>query len=71
MSLELYHTILLIAGGVNLMIALALLMSNSDYRDYNVYRRAHAAVAVHAADGDGHCRVRLYLLLANRIRTGD
>lgn len=46
MSLEFYNTILLIAGGVNLLIALALLMGNSDYRDYDVYRRARQLSAL-------------------------
>ena len=46
MSQALYHTVLLIAGGVNLLLALVLLMGNSDYRDYDVYRRARCLVAL-------------------------
>ena len=46
MSQVLYHTILLIAGGVNLLIALALLAGNSDYCDYDVYRRSRQLSAL-------------------------
>lgn len=46
MSLELYHTMLLIAGGVNLLIALVLLVGNYDYSDYDIYRRSRRFVAL-------------------------
>jgi len=46
MSQELYQTVLLIAGGVNLLLALVLLLDNGEYRDYDVYRRARSLVAL-------------------------
>ena len=46
MALELYHTMLLIAGGVNLLIAFVLLLGNVEYRDYDIYRLSRRLVAV-------------------------
>lgn len=46
MEHQLYHTVLLIAGGVNLLIAFVLLHSNVWFRNYDVYRRARQLVAL-------------------------
>ena len=46
MEHQLYPTVLLIAGGVNLLIAFVLLHSNVWFRNYDVYRRARQLVAL-------------------------
>lgn len=45
MAHELYHTVLLLAGGINLMIAFVLLYNNIWFRNYDVYCRARQLVA--------------------------
>ena len=46
MEHQLYHTMLLIAGGNNLIIAFVLLYNNMWFRNYDVYRRARQLVAL-------------------------
>lgn len=46
MEQQLYHTVLLFAGGVNLLIAFVLLYNNVWFRNYDVYRRARQLVAL-------------------------
>ena len=46
MELELYRTILILGGAVNIFIALALLHDNVYYRVYDVYHRARTLVAI-------------------------
>ena len=49
MELELYHLVLILAGAVNLLIAVALLHDNIYFNNYEVYRRARIFVAVNYA----------------------
>ena len=49
MELELYHLVLILAGAVNLLIAVALLHDNVYFNNYEVYRRARIFVAVNYA----------------------
>lgn len=46
MEQQLYHIVLLLAGGVNLLIAVVLLYNNVWFRNYDVYRRARQLVAL-------------------------
>ena len=46
MTYELYHTVLLLAGGINVLIAFVLLYNNIWFRQYDVYRRARCLVAL-------------------------
>jgi hypothetical protein len=46
MNQLIYHTILLLAGGINLLIAFVLLYNNMWFRNYDVYRRARQLVAL-------------------------
>lgn len=46
MAHELYHTILLIAAGINFLIAFVLLYNNIWYRYYGIYCRARILVAL-------------------------
>ena len=46
MEHQLYHTILLLAGGINMLIAFVLLYSNVWFLNYDVYRRARQLVAL-------------------------
>ena len=45
MEFELYRTVLILGGVVNLLIALALLHNNVDFRIYDVYHRSRSLVA--------------------------
>ena len=49
MELELYRTALILAGAVNLLIAVALLHNNVFFRVYDVYFRSRWLVAVNYA----------------------
>ena len=49
MELELYRTALIIAGAVNLLIAVALLHNNVYFRVYDVYYRSRTLVAINYA----------------------
>ena len=49
MELELYHLVLILAGAVNLLIAMALLHDNVYFNNYEVYRRARIFVAINYA----------------------
>lgn len=46
MAHELYHIVLQLAGGVNMMIAFVLLYNNIWFSNYDVYRRARQLVAI-------------------------
>ena len=46
MELRLYSTVLMLAAGVNLIIAFALLHNNMWFRTYDVYRRSRTLLAV-------------------------
>jgi hypothetical protein len=46
MEHQLYHTVLLLAGGINILIASVLLYNNVWFRNYDVYRRARQLVAL-------------------------
>ena len=46
MEHQLYHTMLLLAGSVNIIIAVVLLYNNAWFRNYDVYRRARQLVAL-------------------------
>jgi hypothetical protein len=46
MELQLYHTVLLLAGGINILIAFVLLHNNYWYHDYGVYHRSRRLVAL-------------------------
>ena len=46
MELELYRTTLMLAGAVNILIAIALLHNNIYFRFYDVYHRARSLVAL-------------------------
>jgi hypothetical protein len=46
MEHQLYHTVLLLAGGINILIAIVLLYNNVWFRNYDVYRRARQLVAI-------------------------
>ena len=46
MELELYRTILILGGVVNILIALVLLHNNVDFRIYDVYHRSRSLVAL-------------------------
>lgn len=46
MELELYHLMLMLAGAVNLLIAVALLHNNVYFRIYDVYHRSRTLVAL-------------------------
>lgn len=46
MAHQLYHTVLLLAGGVNFLIAFVLLCNNVWFRDYDVYCRARQLVSL-------------------------
>ena len=49
MEFELYRTVLILGGVVNLLIALALLHNNVDFRIYDVYHRSRSLVALNYA----------------------
>ena len=49
MELQLYYTVLYLAGAINIMIALVLIHNNVYYADYDVYRRSRTLVAVNYA----------------------
>lgn len=49
MELQLYFTVLYLAGAVNILIALVLIHNNVYYADYDVYRRSRTLVAVNYA----------------------
>lgn len=49
MELELYRTALILAGAVNLLIAVALLHNNVYFRVYEVYHRSRSLVAINYA----------------------
>ena len=46
MELQLYFTVLYLAGAVNILIALVLIHNNVYYADYDVYRRSRSLVAL-------------------------
>lgn len=46
MEHQLYHTVLLLAGGINFLIAVVLLYNNVWFRSYDVYRHARRLVAL-------------------------
>ena len=46
MAHELYHIVLLMAAGINFLIAFVLLYNNIWYRNYGVYCRARMLVAL-------------------------
>lgn len=49
MELQLYYTVLYLAGAINILIALVLIHNNVYYADYDVYRRSRTLVAVNYA----------------------
>lgn len=49
MELQLYYTVLYLAGAINIMIVLVLIHNNVYYADYDVYRRSRTLVAVNYA----------------------
>ena len=62
MELELYHLMLMLAGAVNLLIAVALLHNNVYFRIYDVYHRSRTLVALnYTIFGIGFLRVPLHL----------
>ena len=56
MELQLYQTVLYLAGGINVMIAFVLLHNNYWYRNYDVYHRARQFMALnYIIFGIGFC----------------
>ena len=63
MELQLYQTVLYLAGAVNIMIAFVLLHNNYMYRNYNVYLISRRFIALnYVIFGIGFCIHAYYQL---------